>query len=59
MRRSKLSKRQKKEIIELFYTGNFMLKELALKYSVSESSISLLITSHLENRQFTTKKNND
>lgn len=59
MRRSKLSKRQKKQIVELFYTGNFMLKELALKYSVSESSISLLITTQLKNRQFTTKQNND
>lgn len=55
MRRSKLSKRQKKEIIELFYTGNFMLKELALKYSVSESSISLMITAHLKSKQLTTK----
>lgn len=55
MRRSKLSISQKKEIIELFYTGNFMLKELAHKYSVSESSISLLITAHLKNRRLTTK----
>ena len=55
----KLSNKQKKEIIQLFYTGEYMLKELATKYNVSESSISLLLTAHLKSRQFTTKQNND
>jgi len=55
----KLSNKQKKEIIELFYTGEYMLKELAKKYNVSESGISLLITAHMKSRQFTTKENND
>jgi len=55
----KLSRRQKKEVIELFYTGSFLLKELAQKYRVSESSISLLITAHLKSRKFTTKEKND
>jgi Putative helix-turn-helix protein, YlxM / p13 like. len=55
----RLSKKQKKEVIELFYTGKFLLKELAQKYQVSESSISLLITAHLKSRKFTTKQNND
>ena len=55
----KLSKKEKKEVIELFYTGKFLLKELAQKYQVSESSISLLISAHLRNRQFTTKENYD
>ncbi len=55
----KLSIKQKKEIIELFYTGQYMLKELAQKYRVSESNISLLITAHLKSRKFTTKEEND
>ena len=58
-RNSKISEQTKEQIYKDYLKTGCELKKLAYRYSISDSTVSAIITEHLNNRKHITNKSKE